>query len=414
MQSKFYLRSDKKTKDGLYPIRMDISFNSVRIRQQIPDVKVTEKDWKVKEQRIKPNLKSESYNNHIEFNKKLDEYDNKIKDIFRYIHLNDLQPTKELVEAKMNSKAVNYNHSFFDCFEEFIEINKSSKAYNTIKNYSTCKNFFKDFETKTGIKIHFEIIDQRFFESFRDYCFIERKTLNNYFGKQISTLKTFLDWSFERNYTSNIQYKKFVSVQNEIEVICLTVEELLLLYSYKFKSDKLDRVRDVYCFGCFTGLRFSDIFNLKKSNIFDKFIKITLQKTKTIDHIIPLTEYSKSIILKYIDTIYEPLPVISSQKFNDYIKDCCEIAKINTPTSVTRYIGQKKVEKTVPKHELITSHTARKTFVTTSLILGMSELSVKKISNHKKDEHFRKYVKVAQSYLNEEMDKGWGKLKIEK
>ena len=69
-------------------------------------------------------------------------------------------------------------------------------------------------------------------------------------------------------------------------------------------------------------------------------------------------------------------------------------------------------EKTVPKHKLISSHTARKTFITSSLVLGMSEVAVKKISNHKKDEHFRKYVNVAQSYINDEMDKGWGKFEV--
>jgi integrase len=414
MQSKFYLRTDKMTKDGLYPIRMDISFNSIRIRQQVPDVKVNEKHWRVKEQRIKAPLKTEVYNNHVEFNKKLDDLENKVKDIFRYKYTNDLKPTKELIVSKMNGEVINHTQSFFDSFDEYLEISKSSKATNTIKNYTTCKNFLKTYEEFSGIKLHYEMIDYHFYEGFRDYCFGEKDTVNNYFGKLVSTLKTFMDWSFNRNYTTNIQYKKFEAVQDNIDIICLTVEELLHLFNYNFKSDRLNKIKDVYCFGCFTGYRFSDIFDLKTSNIFENYIKKTLVKTKTIDHITPLTMYSKKIILKYKDTINEPLPVISSQKFNDYIKECCEIAEIDTPTTITRYIGKRKVEKTVPKHKLITSHTARKTFITTSLVLGMSEVAVKKISNHKKDEHFRKYVNVAQSYLNEEMDKGWGKLEIKK
>lgn len=412
MQSKFYLRTDKMTKEGLYPIRMDITFNSIRLRKQIPDIKVTEKHWRVKEQRIKPNLKNEEYNNHIEFNKKLDDLDNKVKEVFRYIYSNDLKPSKELIESKMNGEVINHTHSFFDSFEEYLEISKSSKAANTIKNYTTCKNFLKNYEDFSGTKLHFEMINYQFYEEFRDYCFGEKDTLNNYFGKLISTLKTFMDWAFNRNYTTNIQYKKFEAVQDDIDIICLTIEELLHLYSYDFKSDRLKHVRDIFCFGCFTGYRFSDIFDLKVSNIFENHIKKTLVKTQTIDHITPLTPYSKNILFKYKGTIHEPLPVISSQKFNEYIKECCEVAEINTPTTITRYVGKKKIEKTVPKHKLISSHTARKTFITSSLVLGMSEVAVKKISNHKKDEHFRKYVNVAQSYINDEMDKGWGKFEV--
>lgn len=414
MKVKFYLRTDKKTKDNMYPLRMDITFNSIRIRQQIPDVKVSKKDWKLKEERIKANLKSEPYNNHIEFNKIIDEFENKVKDIFRYIYSNNLNPTKELIESKMKNEVVNNTHSFFESFDEYIEISKSSKAYNTIKNYNSCKKFLKNYEDFSGVKLHFEMIDYRFYELFRDYCYSEKDTLNNYFGKLISTLKTFLDWSFNRNYTTNIQYKKFEAIQDNIDIICLTVEELLNLFNYNFKSDRLNHAKDVYCFGCFTGYRFSDIFALKSSNVFENYFKSTLVKTQTVDHIVPMTLYSKKIILKYKGTIHEPLPVISSQNLNDYIKECCEIAKINTPTTITRYIGKRKIEKTLPKYKLITTHTARKTFITTSLVLGMSEVSVKKISNHKKDEHFRKYVNVAQTYLNEEMDKGWGKLETNK
>lgn len=414
MQAKFYLRTDKKTKDGLCPIRVDITFNSVRIRQQLPDVKVLEKDWKEKPQRIKPHRESESDNNYIVFNDKIDKFEAKVKDVFKYFLLNDLQPTKELFEKKMNTKVVNNTLSFFDSFEEFIETNKSSKAYNTIKNYRTCLNFFKDFEQFSGQKIHFDIINQQFFEEFRDYCFIERETLNNYFGKQIATLKTFLDWSFDRKYTENTDYKRFKSVQNEIEIISLFPEELMLLKDFEFDSERLKKIRDVYCFGCFTGLRYSDIANLKPANIFENHISLTLQKTKTIGHKIPLINYSKEILAKYKDTFQEPLPFFHSTKLNKAIKECCKIAGINTPISITRYIGQRNVEKTVPKYELITIHTARKTFITNSLMLKMSETEVKKVSNHIKDVHFRKYVNFSQSYLNDSMTNAWDKPKTEK
>ena len=184
----------------------------------------------------------------------------------------------------------------------------------------------------------------------------------------------------------------------------------MTLYNYDFELEKHARVRDFYCFGCFTGLRFSDLKNLRPSNISENEIKLNIQKTKTIDHRIPLNEYAKAILKKYEDTIWEPLPVISSQKFNKFIKECCQIVKIDTPTSITRYIGTRRLDKTVPKYDLITSHTARKTFVTNSLMLGMKEMVVRNITGHKKEETFRRYVKIAESLKQEEMSKAWGKI----
>ena len=113
---------------------------------------------------------------------------------------------------------------------------------------------------------------------------------------------------------------------------------------------------------------------------------------------------------KYKDTIYEPLPVISSQKFNEYIKKCCKEAEINILVTITRYIGQRRVDKTAPKYEFITSHTARKTFVTNSLILGMKEIVIRNITGHKKESSFRRYVKIAEDFKRQEMDSTWNKI----
>lgn len=82
---------------------------------------------------------------------------------------------------------------------------------------------------------------------------------------------------------------------------------------------------------------------------------------------------------------------------------------MNTPTNITRYIGNRRIDKVLPKYELITSHTARKTFVTNSLVLGMKEMVVKNITGHKDDKSFRKYVEIAENFKKEEMDI-WNKI----
>lgn len=413
MQVSFYLVKNKIDKKGLAPIYYSLTLNGDRIRKQVKGVKCLPKYWKEKEQRIKPSKKTEDYNFHVEYNKKLKELYDKFDNLFRYIHLNDIRPTKEYILEKIEKdelSAINLTHEFLPSFDEYIETGRSTKAERTLIRYGTAKNFIEKFSTKKDYPLRFETITIDFFERIRDYAFLEKKVKLNYFDKIMSILKTFMNWAYERGYHDNLDFKKFKTAKQEVEVIYLTMDELMKLYNHEFKSEKLEHVRDTYCFGCFTGLRFSDIKQLRPSNIFEDHIKLNIQKTKTIDHIIPLNNYSKAILDKYKGSICEPLPVISSQKFNKYIKDCCEEAEIDTPTTITRYVGQKRIDKTVPKHQLITSHTARKTFVTNSLILGMKEMVVRNITGHKKESTFKRYVKIAEDFKQSEMDNTWNKL----
>lgn len=413
MQLTFVTRQDKINKDGSAPIRAIITFNGVRVRKNMNGIRALPKHWK--KERVRPNTKGEVYNNHIEYNKILDDFSEKVNTIFRYFYLNEITPSKALFEQKLADKIFSANAlapKFFDSFTEFIETNRTTKALGTIKKYRTVLGFLKQFQVYSNYTLHFDAINTEFYEKFRDYCFDERETLNNYFGKLVAILKTFMNWAFERGYHQNLEYKKFKRIEDSIEVIYLTMDELMRLNNFEFNSEKLNRVRDFYCFGCFTGLRYSDIRQLRPSNIFKDSLKINVVKTRKIDQTIPLNKYSKEILAKYIDTIYEPLPHISNQKLNEHIKTCCKRAKIDTPTTITRYIGQKRLDMTYPKHKLITSHTARKTFITMSLMLGMKEAVIKEISNHTDSRSFKRYVDVSESFKQKEMDDTWNKIGI--
>jgi integrase len=412
MQVSFHLRKDKVNKEGKMPIRMLISANGFKVFKGVSGVNCFEKHWDDRNERIKTPRKTEEYNFCVEYNKKLDEMEGDVKKLFRYILLNDIAPTKEFIKEKLNSglESVNLTNEFFPSFEEFIAKGKNIKTDGTLRRYRTALNFYKDFSSYADYPMRFDTITIDFFEKFRDYAFEHKNTLNNYFSKLISVLKTFMNWSYDRGYHENLDFRKFKAPEQEIEVIYLTMDELMQLFNHKFDSQRLEHVKDTYCFGCFTGLRFSDIRQLAPSHVFEDHLKLNIKKTKTIDHKIPLNNFAKQLLKKYKDTIYEPIPSISTEKFNKYIKECCEMAKINTPTSITRFVGKKRIDKTVPKYELITSHTARKTFVTNSLVLGMKEMVVRNITGHKKEESFRRYVKIAEDLKRSEMDNTWDKL----
>ncbi|HUH34940.1 MAG TPA: phage integrase SAM-like domain-containing protein [Moheibacter sp.] len=411
MQIKYYLREDIISKDGLCPIQCSVYVNGERIKFNIQKVRSSKKNWNTKNQRIKPNLKNEDYNFHLEYNQIIDDTDTKLKNINRHILLNNLSQNKATVQKllKQNSEPI-VEQNFFKTFEQYIDSIRAIFSYNTLRTYNTTYNYLKDFENYRKQSINFESIDELFYDELISYSFSVRGASNNYASKVITQLKTFLRWSFDRGYSTNRKFEKFKSFDHEKEVIYLTKHELLTLYNHEFNNKRLEHVRDTYCFGCFTGLRFSDIYQLKPSHIFEDSIKLNIKKTKTIDHEIPLNKFAKEILNKYKNTIYEPLPVISGQKFNEYIKECCKETEINTPTTVSRFSGNKRVDKTVPKYQLITSHTARKTFVTNSLILGMKEMIVRNITGHKKESTFKRYVKIAEDFKQKEMQETWDKI----
>lgn len=407
MKITFELRKEKVTQDGLIPIQIVVRAEGIRIRKNT-GFSTKEVFWNGS--RVKPGNKRED-NNYQVINDELQKLEGRVSDIFLFLRINKLEFSKKLFLEKYESKeeiTVAPELDFFKCFDDYIDKGKPIKTYNTIKGQVTVRNYLEIFGKEKGFKITFDIIDEGFFELLRDYSYQTKEIKQNYFCKIIKVLKSFLNWATDKGYNSTRDFEKFKASDHDIDIIYLSFEELMKLYNKDMKSDKLSQVRDFYCMGCFTGLRFSDLSKLHLANISDDHIVISIQKTKTQNHAIKLNKYAKEILNKYKGTIYEPLPVISSQKFNEYIKDCCELAEINQSFTTHWFVGNQKKSLTQPKHRFITSHTARKTFITNSLLLGMEPKAIKKIANIKKDAVLDKYMKVTEAFTDEQMDKAWG------
>lgn len=411
MNIQFNLRRDKKSKKtGLMPVSVVVYFNGQKLRKSIPKVKVKEQHWDMSKQKVIPSRKNEDENFSKEFNLKLDHLKSKLNGLWSKCLLQAVHPTQKEIISIIEGKEINseiQSQDFIQVYKSYIEQSKSHRAERTIIGYTTTLNLIELFYTHQKRTYTLDEIDLLFFDDFRNYCFEEKKYLNNYFAKIINNIKACMNWAKDRNLHNNTNFEKFKAHEENIEVVYLTKDELFHFYNYKFESKKLAKVRDIYCFSCFTGLRYSDLSNLKPSHIYEDIIKLNVEKTRDKDQIIPLSKYAKSILTTYKDTQFYPLPMISSQKLNQYIKEACKVAEINSQVTISRYSGKSKIEKTVPKHELLTLHTARKTFVTNSLVLGMNQMIVRSITGHKSDSAFRKYVKVADEVKSNELNKFW-------
>ena len=404
----FELRKDKVTQDGLMPIRILFRIDSSVIKRNT-GLNCKPEDWQ--NNRVKANTKKEKYYGYDLINEKLSEIESKIQDISLFFRANKIKINKEFFIEKFDSKEEikpSVFYDFFECFDEYIKKGKLTKTPNTIKGQTTVKNYLENFSNETAFDISFDRINDFFFDSLMMYSYQTKEIKQNYFAKIIKVLKSFLSWATEKGYNTNREFEKFKAPEHDIDIVFLTFEELMILYEKEFETERLSHVRDFYCMGCFTGLRFSDLEKLHLANISEDHILLSIQKTKTQNHAIKLNKYAKTILEKYKGTIYEPLPRISSQKFNEYIKECCELAEITQPFTIHWFVGNKKKSLTQPKCKFITSHTARKTFITNSLLLGMEPKAIKKIANIKKDAVLDKYMKVTEAFTDEQMDKAWG------
>jgi integrase len=219
-------------------------------------------------------------------------------------------------------------------------------------------------------------------------------------------LRTFLKWAEDRGYTTNENYKKFKASNEHVDIICLSEDELFRIYNADFSHNKkLDRVRDVFCFGCFTGQRFSDLANIKREDIKGFSWWIRTKKTRDIIEI-PLNEFALEILNKYPEQ-FKPLPVMSNQKMNDYLKEMGKYLCIDEQITRVRYSGAKRIEVTEPKYNFISSHIARRTFVTLSLEKGMRPETVMTITGHKDFKTLQRYIRISSKVKNAEMNNIW-------
>lgn len=325
------------------------------------------------------------------------------------LRLQDMTVSIAAVRERLNiqfKKSVK-KKTFFDVYDLFIEERKQlgKVGSRTIEKDENTKKTLKDFMDYTGYAVTFNRMDKDFYVRFVKYCREERdyKLKDNTLGKYLAFIKTFLRWAQDNKYHRSNDFKKWENISSDTYEIALSEKELIKLYNHDFsKNKKLERVRDVFVFGCATGLRYSDYSKINRSKIQDDHIIVNTQKTRNYVTI-PLNKYSRAILEKYDYT----LPIISPQRFREYIKDAAKDCEIDDQITKVSFIGAKRIEKTYDKHRLIGTHTARRTFISLSLEKGMRPEVVMNITNSKDYKSFQKYIKLSQRVKADEMNKAW-------
>ena len=271
--------------------------------------------------------------------------------------------------------------------------------------YKRTLKYLEAFEEKTKQTYDFKDIGLDFYNKYTAFLQSYKLSVNT-IGREVKTLKIILNEAKNKGLELNKEFLNgcFVVTTEESDSVYLNESELKKLYEHDFgTNERLDRVRDLFIVGAWTGLRFSDFTRINNDYIKENCIEIEQQKTgKRV--VIPL----RPVILEIWKKYNNQLPtIISNQKFNDYIKEVCRIAKINTYEHKTITRGGVRTSTRFEKWELISSHTARRSFATNLFLGGFPTLSIMQITGHKTEAAFMNYIKATPEQHAELLSLHW-------
>lgn len=428
-----YLLERRRGRDGRVivnncPIRVRVSFGGVYVDIST-GFRIDKDDWNGSEYGVKRGRMSQSGVSSEKINDELSAIRGRIQNIFKQFEVKGVMPSKQdfkdaweskstfsdekkesedMSLQEKEAKAVSSKprrsrhtspHTFWAAYDEFQRACGQQNDWTeaTYEKFHALEKHLRGFRRN----LTFEYLTEDGLSEFVEYLRRDENMRNTTIGKQLGYLKWFLRWSLKKGLNPNNDFETFRPKLKTTQktIIFLDRHELEKLRDFEVPEDKryLQRVKDVFLFCCYTGIRYSDAYNLKKSDVKDNRIEFTTIKTN--DHLnIELNKYSKAILAKYkpLDCGEDKaLPVISNQKMNNYLKELGELAGIDTPVRQTYYQGTTRKDVISPKYELLSTHAGRRTFICNALSLGIPPQVVMKWTGHSDYKAMKPYIDIA-------------------
>lgn len=387
----FYLKKPKKYVSGNMPIYMRITVD------EIPKEISTGRNcdptkWNVTAGRCngtKEDIKS--------LNAFLDTLQTKVHEARRKLLEKDEIITSDSIRAILkgtNKNARMLLQIFQQHNDEVKELIGRDFTASTLERYKTSFEHTKAFMLwKYGIDdIDIKKLNYEFVSQYEFWLKSVRKCNHNSAIKYIANFRKIVNRCIRNGWLDRDPFVGFKMTKKEVIPQFLTEHEIELITEKKFASARLDQVRSIFLFCCFTGLAFADVKKLKSSEIGigvdgDRWIFTERQKTETATRV-PLLPAALDILDKFKDhpqciNSGRALPVLSNQKYNGYLKEIADICGID---------------------KKLTTHTARHTFATTvTLENGVPIESVSKMLGHKNLKTTQHYAKVLDKKISQDM-----------
>ena len=275
----------------------------------------------------------------------------------------------------------------------------------TIKNYRNFVSIWAEFEKYMNIRYKWEDIKKPVYDSLIHFLY-QRDYTKDTTGRYIKHLKTISQAALDEGIHSNLEFRKryFETLKATKESISLDTEELEKIESLDLSGNEAqDKARDLFLLMCYTALRISDIKritrdHIKKTTEGKYRIEIITQKTKE-RVIIPVNSKALALLDKYDFNA----PQLADQTINEYIKQIAKKAGIDEIVSISEDFGGTIKTRLVPKYELITNHTGRRTAATQMYLSKIPSIDIMKITGHKTESSFMKYIRITKEETADRM-----------
>ncbi len=387
----FYPKRNDVNKEGKVPVYMRITLNGKRSELSIQH-KVEIEHWNTGAGKAKGNTQEAKNLNRL-----MDTIKNKV-----YTHYRELVEKNKVISAKSLKNAYlgieERNITLIEIFrnhnEQVRELVGQEYAFNTLKRYQTAFRHIKKFlKYQYNLDdISLKLINHEFITGFEFYLKSKRGCNHNSTTKYIKNFKKIIRIGLANNWIDKDPFLNYKVRLKEVEREFLSEEEVHRMLNKRLHILRLEQVRDIFIFCCYTGLSYADVKKMTKNDLvkgIDGEVWIKMNRTKTgTQTSIPLLPTALMILLKYKDSeelIIKDvlLPVLSNQKMNAYLKEIavlCEISKN------------------------LTFHLARHTFATTiTLTNGVPIESVSKMLGHKSLKTTQHYAKILDRKVSDDM-----------
>lgn len=383
----FIVSKSRIRKDGKAPLFCRLTYLERR-KQFSTGLFINPKNWNNSLQEAGP---PNNDNNFI--NSQLNLIKNQINQVFLYLQINNSEFTVDDIYTKFKGNTPKKELGVLEVYELFnIRIQKligrdlkkvTYKKY--IESFVHLKSFIKVYFKANDIKL--KDLKLNFLNEYEYFLKTQKGLEQSTINKAIQRFRKVIQFALEQEYIDKNPFIGYKAKRLQKEVIYLTDDELKSLENYDFSQTRLQQVKDLFVFCCYTGLAFKEMSNLKPEHIvrgFDgnKWIKMNREKTSK-PLMIPLLPKALDMINKYQNEEVL-LPVISNQRFNSYLKEIADI------------IGLKKN---------LTHHIARKTFASTVLLFNNVPMEVvSELLGHSKISTTQDYyAKIVNKKLSETM-----------
>ena len=384
----FYLRSNYVNKEGKTSVMLRIYLNNERLSLGSTGISVKSSQWDKEKERIKGRT-TEALNTNLQ----LDNIASGLQSIFRRIEMSDAVSLERIKSEFLGKKEE------IDTLMQLFEKHNGDVAKQvgvsvgkaTLQKYNVCKRHFSEFLEKQYKRSDLKLTELTYVV-IREFDLYLRTEVGQNPNTATKTMKTFKTITLLGQKMGVLLHDPFMNHRFHIEPVnrgFLTDEEILLIANKDLGISRLELIRDIFIFSCFTGLAYIDVSNLTPDHIVtlgDKQWIMTQRQKTSVETNVLLLDIPKAIIAKYGGKTYRNgklFPMLTNQKTNSYLKEIADICGIK---------------------KNLTFHLARHTFATMSLSKGVPMESVSKMLGHTNIRTTQIYARITNKKIEHDME----------